>query len=279
MEIINYFMIHIMKKTYLFSILVGLLATSCLKSGLEDLPAFNLTKITSFNMEYRFEAKNANSVSYVEVVTLPTSTIIDTVKNIVTVTPSRPVANAVFTREERKKVNMTNILGYCSLETAASIKPIGNSPKLGVPGDWTADRQYLVTAADGRTTREWTIKVNPLPIISNYEGMYKETGTLVRGSNAPELLDATIFLETVNANTLRAQAGSSIFNNPAILYQIQINSDNSVTIKSDPNSSVAITAQQGVASSYNPATKTFDLHYEYTTSALRKFDTKLVIVP
>ncbi len=109
--------------------------------------------------------------------------------------------------------------------------------------------------------------------------MYKETGTLVRGSNAPELLDATIFLETVNANTLRAQAGSSIFNNPAILYQIQINSDNSVTIKSDPNSSVAITAQQGVASSYNPATKTFDLHYEYTTSALRKFDTKLVIVP
>jgi hypothetical protein len=152
-----------MRKIYLILILLGAVVSSCLKSGLEDLPAYNLTKITSFNMEYRFEAKNANGVSYVEVVTLPTTVQIDVANNKVTVTPSLPAANSVFTVAERKKVNMTNIIGYCSLETAASIKSVGNSPQLGVPGDWTAERKYLVTAADGKTTQEWTIKVNPLP--------------------------------------------------------------------------------------------------------------------
>ena len=152
-----------MRKIYLILILLGVVVSSCLKSGLEDLPVYNLTKITSFNMEYRFEAKNANGVSYVEVVTLPSTVNIDAANNKVTVTPSLPAANSVFTIAERKKVSMTNIIGYCSLETAASIKPVGDSPQLGAPGNWTAERKYLVTAADGKTTQEWTIKVNPLP--------------------------------------------------------------------------------------------------------------------
>jgi hypothetical protein len=155
-----------MKKIYVILILLGAVVSSCLKDGLEDLPAYDLTKITSFNLEYRFEAKNANGVSYVEVVTLPTTVVIDSESNKVTVTPSLPAANSVFTVAERSKVSLKKIIGYCSLETAASIKPIGDSPKLGVPGDWTVERKYLVTAADGKTTREWTIKVNPLPVIN-----------------------------------------------------------------------------------------------------------------
>ena len=47
-----------------------------------------------------------------------------------------------------------------TISTAAIIKPIGDAPKLGVPGDWTKDNQYEVTAADG-TKKTWTIVVEP----------------------------------------------------------------------------------------------------------------------
>ena len=47
-----------------------------------------------------------------------------------------------------------------TISTAATIKPINGAPKLGVPGDWTKDNQYEVTAADG-TKKVWTIVVEP----------------------------------------------------------------------------------------------------------------------
>ncbi len=162
MGIINFKSKEKMRKIYFNLILLGAVVSSCLKSGLEDLPAYNLTKITSFNMEYRFEAKNANSVSYVEIVNIATTVKIDTTTNIVTVIPTLPAANSIFTSAERQKVSLSKIIAFCSLETAASIKPVGDSPKLGVPGDWTVERKYLVTAADGKTFREWTIKVNTM---------------------------------------------------------------------------------------------------------------------
>lgn len=100
---------------------------------------------------------------------------------------------------------------------------------------------------------------------------------MVRGTAPADILTGEVYLSSVNANTLLAQAGTSVFNNPAILYQIKINADNTVTIISEPTASVVITPQAGVPSTYNPTTKTFDLHYQYTTSALRKFDTQLVL--
>lgn len=151
-----------MKKILFLLFVVSSFLTSCIKSGLVDLPVYSLTKITSFNLEYRFEAKNANNVAYVEDVAILTTVKIDTIANLVTVIPTLPPANTVFTTVERQKVSLSILVGMCSLETAASIKPIGTSPKLGVPGDWTTEHKYLVTAADGKTTRSWTIRVSPL---------------------------------------------------------------------------------------------------------------------
>ena len=52
----------------------------------------------------------------------------------------------------------SNVVVAVTISTAATIKPINGAPKLGVPGDWSKDNQYEVTAADG-TKKTWTIVV------------------------------------------------------------------------------------------------------------------------
>lgn len=267
-----------MRKLIYVSLLL-LTLTSCIDSGLEDLPVYNEVEITSFDLEHRYLLPNANGVEHLAVVRLTSTAVIDKVAGTITVTATIPSPNSTFSQTERKKVTLKSIVGYTKLSPAARIEPLEGAPVLGILGDFSTVRKYKVTAADGVTTKIWTITVKPLPVISNYEGTYTESGTLVRGTNPPDTLTGNVFLSTVDANTVRAQAGTSVFNNPAILYQIKVNADNTVTILSDPTSSVVITGQVGVPSTYNPTTKTFDLHYEYTTSALRKFDTKLVLKP
>ncbi|MGV8136069.1 MAG: BT_3044 domain-containing protein [Mangrovibacterium sp.] len=264
------------KLIYILPILL-LSVTSCLKSDLDELPAYEEAEMTDFDLEYRFAVKNSNEVDYLMVVTLTTSPVVDEVNSTITLSPKIPSPTGDFTVDERKKVSLTSIVGYAKVSPAAKVEPIEGAPVLGKPGDFTASRKYRVTAADGKTSKVWTIIINPLPIISQYEGFYIESGTLVRGTEAPENLNAELYLSTIDANTVQAQAGKSVFNNPQILYRIKVNTDNTVTILSDPDASVTITPQAGVPSTYDPATKTFDLHYEYTTSARRKFDTKLAL--
>lgn len=268
-----------MKKIlYICSVLL-LTLTSCVSSGLEELPVYNEAEITNFNLEHRFLSTNANGIQYLEVVALGATVKIDAAAATITATPTIPAPTSAFTQNERRKVTLEKIVAYTKLSPAAKIVPLDGASVLGIPGNFTTERQYKVTAADGTTSKVWTIKVNPLPVINAYEGTYKESGTLVRGTGSPETLTGNIYLSSINANTVLAQAGKSVFNNPAILYRIQVNADNTVTIMSEPSASVVIIPQAGVPSTYNPTTKTFDLHYEYTTSAKRKFDIKLVLNP
>lgn len=265
-------------RKFLYLLPIALLSlTSCLESNLDKLPVYSEAEMTDFDLEYRFAVKNTNGIDYLSVVTLTTTPVIDNNSMTITLSPKISAPGGTFTSEERKKVSLKSIVGYAKVSPAAMVSPLEGAPKLGVPGDFSVSRKYRVAAADRKTSKVWTIVINPLPVISQFEGDYKESGTLVRGTGAPEALDADVYLSTIDANTVQAQAGKSIFNNPAILYRIQVNPDNTVTILSDPDASVTIIPQAGVPSTYNPATKTFDLHYQYTTSALRKFDTKLVM--
>ena len=61
---------------------------------------------------------------------------------------------------ERGNFTESKAVVAVTISTAATIKPINGAPKLGVPGDWTKDNQYEVTAADG-TKKTWTIVVEP----------------------------------------------------------------------------------------------------------------------
>jgi hypothetical protein len=260
-------------------LLLVLGTTSCLTGNLEDIPEFTDAEITDVKFDFRYKDANSTWIDGEPVVKVVRLTVVKTINaaaGTIEVNLSVPAPNASFTNDIRRQVALTNLVGKFNISTAATIEPLDGAPVLGVPGDFSTERKYRVIAADGKTTKDWTVKVNPLPIINPYEGFYKESGTLVRIGNPPDELDAEIYLQSINANTCRAQAGKSVFNNPDILYQIQVNADNTVTIKSDPNAAVEIFPQEGKVSTYNPTTKTFDLHYHYRNGD-RLFDTKLVL--
>ena len=257
--------------------------SSCLTQGLDELPAFDDAKIVNVFVEHRYKDKSDEWIDGSNVVKFQKLDIERTFVHAedsgskydsIIITPSIPQPSGSFTAEERMNVTLEHIVVYVNISTAAIIEPLDGAPVLGVPGDFSKPRKYKVTAADKKTTSEWVILIKPLPEINKYEGLYKESGTLIRIGNEPDQLDADIYLQTINSNTCRAQAGKSVFNNPRITYQIQVNEDNSVTIKSDPGAVVAIYQQEGKPSFYDPATKTFELHYAYRNGD-RLFDTKL----
>jgi hypothetical protein len=155
-----------MKKLFfIFSILL-LAMSSCIDWGLQELPVYTEAEITSFNLEHRYVVKNTNSVEMMAVVTLNTSVQINKDNATITVAASVPSATANFTLEERKKVSLESIVAYAKLSPAAKIEPMDGAPALGTIGNFTGERKYKVNAADGKTSKIWTIKVNPLPVIN-----------------------------------------------------------------------------------------------------------------
>jgi len=140
--------------TYLILAVVLVGMTSCLESGLKELPAYEDANITDFYFEHRYTTtQNGNTVTNAVRLTNISRTISD---QAVSITVSVPEAGATFTEAERARVNLSNIVGYCYLSTAATIEPIEGSPKLGGTGNFSAPVKYKVTAANG-TTKIWTI--------------------------------------------------------------------------------------------------------------------------
>lgn len=56
-----------------------------------------------------------------------------------------------------KETGLTRLWVNVSISDAATIVPLGNSPVLGKPGDFTKDCTYKVIAADG-SSREYVLK-------------------------------------------------------------------------------------------------------------------------
>ena len=141
--------------TVLLLFLIGIVS-SCLKSGLDDLEAYNAAEITKLNCEYRWwdEAKDQMAVK-----TLNIEKQISQDDNLITCKLTVPAAGGSFTDAVRQNVSLSNLIAYMDLSTAARITPLNGAPKLGNPGDFSAKEfKYQVTAADG-TKREWTIKI------------------------------------------------------------------------------------------------------------------------
>lgn len=132
---------------------VGILFTSCLKSDLKDLPAFNDANIDRWDFEYRWD--NGGKFGLVRFSTAISSISNDTMYVRATV----PNASASFPKSERDKVSLTNIIGMCNISTAATIAPISTAPKLGIPADFSSSAAYEVTAADGKTKKKWVLSL------------------------------------------------------------------------------------------------------------------------
>ena len=141
---------------YLMLVMVMMGLTSCLKYGLEELPAFEDADITDFYFEYRYTiTQNLTRIGF-QRLTNVSKTISDQSVNI---TVSVPAASGTFTEAERAKVNLNNIVGYCYLSTAATITPIDGAPTLGKSGNFSSPVKYKVTAANGKTSKIYTITV------------------------------------------------------------------------------------------------------------------------
>ena len=103
--------------TVLLLFLIGTVS-SCLKSGLDDLEAYNEAEITNLNFEYRWwdEAKDQMAVK-----TLNIEKQISKDDNLITCKLTVPTASGSFTDAVRQNVSLSNLIAYIDLSTAARI--------------------------------------------------------------------------------------------------------------------------------------------------------------
>ena len=150
-----------MKKFFniIAALLLAVVSTSCLDSGLEELDTYKDCDITSGEIYWRYYGNDVipgsgeQQVKQVRLARAVEQNLDTNTFYIRYVTSNIPEAERANFTESKAVVAVT-------ITTAATIKPIGDAPKLGVPGDWTKDNQYEVTAADG-TKKTWTIVVEP----------------------------------------------------------------------------------------------------------------------
>ena len=150
-----------MKKFFniIAALLLAVVSTSCLDSGLEELETYKDCDITSGEIYWRYYGTDVipgsgeQQVKQVRLARAVEQNLETNTFYIRYVTGNIPEAERGNFTEGKAVIAVT-------ISTAAVIKPIGDAPKLGVPGDWTKDNQYEVTAADG-TKKTWTIVVEP----------------------------------------------------------------------------------------------------------------------
>ena len=153
-------MIKLMKSSLL--LMLVLVCSSCLKGNLDDLPAFEEANITDVKFDFRYKDPTDEWINGEPIVKVVTLTVSDKVINAetgtITCTVTVPPADGPFTEAIR---NTVTLVGKFNLSTAAVIAPQDGAPTLGTPGDFSATRRYLVTAANG-TKKDWTIQVTAL---------------------------------------------------------------------------------------------------------------------
>ena len=163
--------------------MVSLLATSCLEAGMEDPINSSEKELTAVTYTYRFlyndtikkgtaneeiqEGRvcevifNKRTEAVEEGGRKGFSTTITYDQNCI----KRSGATGSVTKQmlydmfEKliAKDGLSNLWVYVSISDAATVAPLDNSPVLGKPGDFSSDRTYRVTAADG-THEDYVLK-------------------------------------------------------------------------------------------------------------------------
>lgn len=155
-----------MKRVFKFSKLIAfacymlLTLSSCLESGLDELESYSDAEITNFKFEHRWEQAMSGEGNNTQlgVVSLPTSVRIEGTHVYCTISVPEAGNPSFFTEEVRNSVKLEKIIGIATISTASTIQPMDGAPVLGKWGDFSGVRKYKVTAADGKTSKEWTIE-------------------------------------------------------------------------------------------------------------------------
>jgi len=149
-----------MKKIYILFVALSLITTSCIDWGLDELPVYHDAQMLGLNFEYRYTVENSNGVEQMAVKKMTTNVTVSDEAGTVSAVITIPEASGTFTSEIASQVNLTNIIGYASVSTGASIDPLEGAPELGLTGNFTSPVKYKVTAADGSTTKIYTVTVS-----------------------------------------------------------------------------------------------------------------------
>lgn len=148
---------------YIIMICTSMLLASCIEWGLDELENLSGTDLVNMRFEHRFVFQqqhaepNAAPIEQLAVVPLPTSVTREGNHLVCQITVPAVGSPGYFTEEEREKVSLSSIVGVATISTAATIIPIGDAPVLGKLGDFSGTHRYLVKAADGVNTEEYTI--------------------------------------------------------------------------------------------------------------------------
>ncbi len=159
-----------MKKRLIFYIMLVpmLMFSSCLQKGLDELPAFDNKEILTFAFEYRtidyssVEAGYENATGKLSVTYLDQSSTYLTYtidSDAATVDCQIVVPLSCTSPAVQSDITLENLVGYCSVSTAACVTTPSGSPTLGAIDDWSdMSYKYIVVAADG-SEKEWTVTI------------------------------------------------------------------------------------------------------------------------
>ena len=146
----------------LAAMLLAVISTSCLESGLEELEVYSGCDITGRDIYWRWVSDEvhpgtgANKTKQVRLPYYSAKTTID--KEAGTAHIHYSIVHSSLDDTQKAAFTETKAVVAVSISTAATIAPLEGAPKLGVPGDWSKPNKYEITAADG-TKKTWTITV------------------------------------------------------------------------------------------------------------------------
>jgi hypothetical protein len=123
-----------------------------------------------------------------------------------------------------------------------------------------------ITDAQGITISNYKTLFYVLGVKNKYDGIYHASGLFVRVGLDQRTIDEDKSVSTVSGNTVQSTVADLGAADPITLT---INADNSVTVKFVGGSLTGLPpeyTQVGV-NKYDPATKTFTLHYQYRSGA------------
>lgn len=146
---------------YIVAMAVAVLSlSSCLESNLEDLDTFEGNDIQSGYAFYRYidstttiPASGEYAVKQKQL--QQTAQSIDTLNATCSFSFSIP---SNFTDTEKAGVSIDKLVVMVSVSSGAIVTPVDDSPKLGVPADWSEPHKYKITSASGEE-KVWTISV------------------------------------------------------------------------------------------------------------------------
>lgn len=141
---------------------LAVFTTSCLDSNLEDLEEFSGAEITGLNNVYYRYISNETNPGSGEPKVLQTR-IPNGVWSVSNNTEESASATFVIQfnsnfEQFKGKLSLKELVVVFNISQGAVIKPIDGSATLGVPGDWSGENKYEVTAANG-TKKIWTVKI------------------------------------------------------------------------------------------------------------------------